>query len=117
MALTIGGLFTEARRLLSDDDKVRWSDADLVAALNDALLQARMKRPDAFIEMGLRNQVPQYVAPEDLSTPWPLDPVLYPAFLYYVVGRSELREDVASDEDRSVVLMNKFTNQLLNVLS
>lgn len=117
MALTIGGLLTEARRVLNDDDGDRYTDADLVAAFNDALLQARAKRPDVFLDMGLRNTVPQYSMPDDTSTAFPLDAGLYPAFLYYVIGRSELREDTFSNEGRAVVLMNKFASQLLQVVS
>lgn len=121
MALTIGGLLTEARVLLNDavsvDGATRFSDADLIAAFNDALLQARGKRPDAFLDMGLRNTVPQYSASEDTATAFPLDPMFYPAFLYYVVGRTELREDTFSNDSRAITLMNKFVSQLLQVAS
>lgn len=117
MALTLGGLFAEARRILSDDDKVRYLDADLVAAFNDALLQTRAKRPDAFLRLGLRVAVPQYVMPADAAKPFPLDEIFYPAFLFYICGRSELREDTFSNEGRAVVLANKFVSQLLQVAS
>jgi hypothetical protein len=122
MALTVGGLLTEARGILQDTDPsvdglTRYSDADLVAAFNDALLQARMKRPDIFLDMGMRNSVPQYVMPDDVATVFPLDPMFYPAFLFYVVGRSEIREDTFSDDSRAVTLMNKFVSGLLQVAS
>lgn len=122
MSLTIGGLLTEARGMLSDTDTsvagtTRYSDNDLIDAFNDALLQARAKRPDAFLDMGMRSQVPQYVMPDDASTAFPLDQVFYPAILFYVVGRSELREDTFSDDSRAVTLMNKFASQLLSVSS
>jgi hypothetical protein len=120
MSLTIGGLLTEARTILQDvvatsGGVTRYSDADLVAAFNDALLQARGKRPDIFLDMGLRSVVPQYAMPADAATAFPIDPIYYPAFLYYVVGRSELREDTFSDDSRAVTLMNKFASQLLQV--
>lgn len=117
MALTIGGLFVEARRILNDDSGVRFTDADLVAAFNDAMEQARAKRPDAFITIGLRVSVPVYAMPADSGTTFPLDGMFYPAFLYYVVGRSELREDTFTSEGRAVVLMNKFVSQLVTVPS
>lgn len=118
MALTIGGLLLEARGILNDvtptDGGItRYSDTDLVSAFNDALLQARAKRPDAFLDMGLRNAVPQYAMPDDTNTAFPIDPMFYPAILYYVVGRSELREDTFADDNRAAVLMNKFVSQLL----
>src|SRR6476620_642315 len=117
MALTIGGLLTEARALLQDTESIRYSDADLIAAFNGALLEARAKRPDLFLDMGLRSTVPQYSAAADAATAFPLDPSVYTAFLYYVVGRSELREDTFSDDSRAVTLMNKFASQLLQVAS
>lgn len=99
------------------DGATRYSDADLIAAFNDALLQARAKRPDLFLDMGLRNAVPQYTMPTDSTVLFPLDPTVYPAFLYYVVGRSELREDTFTQDGRAVTLLNKFASQLLQVAS
>lgn len=121
MALTIAGLLTEARVLLSDSQgtpTTRYADADLLAAFNDALLQARAKRPDLFVSFGLRNTVPQYNA-ADISgnTAFPIDGMVYPAFLYYVVGRSELKEDTFADDNRAVTLMNKFASQLMSLQS
>lgn len=120
MAYTIGGLLSEARVLLNDvadAPTTRYTDSDLVGAFNLALLQARGKRPDAFLAMGLRNPVPQYVMPDDSSTAFPLDPIFFPAFLYYVVGHAELREDTFADDSRAISLMNKFVSQLLSVQS
>jgi hypothetical protein len=122
MSYTIGGLITEARVILQDVDPIidgvnRFSDTDLVDAFNDALLQARAKRPDAFLDMGLRNPVPKYVMPDDSDTAFPLDTGFYPAFLFYVVGRSELREDTFAEDGRATVMMNKFVSQLLQVSS
>lgn len=120
MALTIGGLLSEARALLQDvssvDGPTRYSDADLVAAFNDALLQIRAKRPDAFLSLGLQTAVPQYTS-SDLADTFPVDPVFYPACLFYVVGRSELREDTFSDDGRAIALANKFVSQLLQAAS
>lgn len=96
----------------------RYADQDLIDAFNDALIQARAKRPDLFLDMGLRNIVPQYTT-TDISgnTAFPLDATLYPAFLYYIVGRCELREDTFSDDSRATVMMNKFVSQLMQVSS
>lgn len=123
MALTIAGLLTEARGILSDTQgtpTTRYSDSDLLAAFNDAMQQARAKRPDLFLDIGLRNVIPQY-GTIDLSssplTPFPLDGAVYSAFLYYICGRSELREDTFSDDARAVTLMNKFVAQLMQVAS
>lgn len=118
---TLGRLLLDARALLQDvvasSGELRYSDTDLIQAFNIALLQARAKRPDAFLSMGLRVGVPQYSMPDDVETEFPLDPTLYPAFLYYVVGHSELRDDAFAQDGRATVLMNKFVSQLLQVAS
>ena len=117
MALTIGGLLIEARGILNDvvptvGGTTRYSDSDLVAAFNDALLQARSRRPDLFIGMGLRNTVPQYSMPGDADTAFPLDPMVYPAFIFYIVGRSEMREDTFTDDGRAMSSMQRFLGML-----
>lgn len=120
MARTIGALFSEARTLLQDKDGVngfRYSNDELMEAFNGAMMEARSKRPDLFIDMGLRAEVPFYDASLDLAAPFPLSSMVYPAFVYYVVGRCELREDTFSEDSRAVALMNKFVSQLTTVTS
>lgn len=122
MAYTINQLCLEARGLLSDTvaagPVTRYADQDLINAFNGALVRARMKRPDLFLDMGLRNAVPQY-ATADLgaNTPFPIDYSAYSAFLYYIVGLCELREDTFSDDKRAELLLAKFTNELMQVSS
>jgi hypothetical protein len=121
MARTIGELTAEARVLLNDvipiSGSPRFSDADLVTTLNDAIVQIRTKRPDAFLRFGLRRAVPAYALPADADTALPVDDMFYAPMLYYVVGRSELVEDTFSDDGRAISLMNKFVSQLLKVAS
>jgi hypothetical protein len=121
MSRTVGGLIAEARQLLNDTVPIsglpRFPDGDLVNALNDAMVQTRSKRPDAFLKFGLRQPVPAYVLPDDSSTEFPFEDQFYPALLFYIVGRSELTEDTFSDDGRAVTLMSKFTSQLLRVVS
>lgn len=118
---TIGRLLGDARAILNDvvpiTGSVRYSDEDLIQAFNTALLEIRAKRPDAFLALGLRLPVPQYKMPDDAGVAFPLDQTFYPACLYYVVGRSELREDEFTQDSRAVALMNKFVSQLLQVSS
>jgi hypothetical protein len=118
---TVGVLIGEARQLLNDvvpiSGSSRFSDADLVASLNEAMLQVRAKRPDAFLRFGLRTALPVYAMPADASTQFPIEDQFYSPLLFYVVGRSELTEDTFSDDSRAVVLMGKFTAQLLKVSS
>jgi hypothetical protein len=95
----------------------RYSDDELFEALNGAFVEARAKRPDLFIEWGLRNPLPIFNATDDSTVDFPIDVQYYNAFLYYIVGRTELREDTFAQDSRAVVLLNKFVNQLLMVQS
>lgn len=119
MAWTLGDIETQARALLNDvvqeGGAYRYSSQDLYDAFNDALIQARAKRPDAFLALGLRNAVPQYSATTDATVTFPLDPIYFPALLFYVCGRCELKEDTFSDDKRSITLMKTFTQLLLSV--
>jgi hypothetical protein len=117
---TIGSLLLDARNVLNDTIQVsgayRYSDQELMNAFNDALLMTRTKRPDAFLKMGLRNPVPTYLT-TDTAVPFPIAQEFYPAFLFYTVGRTELKEDTFADDNRAVTLMQKFIALLMNVLS
>lgn len=114
---TIGTMFTEALVLLQDTAGVRFSNGELMEGFNGALIEARMKRPDLFLDMGMRTPVPYYDADTDLAVPFPIDLQYYNAFLYYIVGRMDLRESVSGDSGRAAVLMNKFVAQLTGVVS
>jgi hypothetical protein len=121
MARTIGYLVAEARQMLNDEVPIsgasRYSDAELVSAINDGVQQVRAKRPDAFLRFGLRNTIPLYAMPGDTDTELPFDDMFYAAMLYYTVGRSELTEDTFTDDGRAVALTGKFVAQLLRVQS
>lgn len=116
---TIGTLLAEARTLLQDKEPLpayRYSDAELVEAFNGAMVESRAKRPDLFLAMGLRTPTPYY-STSDLAQPFPLGDEVYDAFVYYLVGRSELREDSFAVDGRAVAMANKFVSQLLSVAS
>lgn len=121
MAQTVGKLLTEARQLLNDTLPIsgtpRFADVQLVNALNEAMLQVRAKRPDAFLRFGLRTALPSFAMPSDQNTNLPIEDQFYSPLLYYVVGRSELVEDTFADNGRAITLMNKFTTELLKVAS
>ena len=111
---------SQARTLLQDlvaSPTYRYLDQDLVDNFNGGMSEARRIRPDLFLALGLRTPLPLYTLTDIAApgTPFPLDEQLFDAFVWYVVGRAELREDTFSDNSRAVTLMNKFTSQLLTV--
>jgi hypothetical protein len=113
---TIGDLFAASRTILNDQPSeagpVRYADAELIQAFNQALIEARARRPDAFLGVGLRETVPFYTA-DDLDAMFPLDQMFYPLFIYYVVGWSELREDEFTNATAAIAYMNRFTTGLI----
>jgi hypothetical protein len=119
-ARSIGTVLSEARTLLQDKDATnyRYSDDELLEALNGAFSEARQKRPDLFLgsTWGLRGGLP-YFTSSDSALAFPLAPEYYNAFVYYVVGRTSLRDDTYADDSRAVTLMNKFVSQLMQVAS
>lgn len=116
---TVGDVLNEARTLLQDkapDGELRYSDAELLEAFNGFMAEVRAKRPDLFLTLGLRNPVPRFLTSQ-LTAAFPLDMIAYDAFVYYVVGRCEMREDTFTEDSRAVVMSNKAISQLLQVAS
>lgn len=111
---SVGNYFTEARRLLQDEVvPYRYSDLDLLEALNVGLLEARRLRPDLFL--GRAVAVPDYPYNPDQAVD--VDQQYRPALLYYVVGRISARDEETTQESRANAFLGKFTAQMLQVLS
>lgn len=107
----VSDYITEARVLLQDTFAVsRYADSELVAGLNAAFLEAYRLRPDMFIG----KTVPSY---SSASTGTAVDcPTAYRmAFLYYVIGHAQLRDEEATEDARASTYLNKFVAQLLTV--
>jgi hypothetical protein len=116
VARTISTLFGEARTLLQDKGVVggvRVSDAELMEAFNAGLVEARARRPDAFLALGLRNPTPYFDASVDLSVVWPFEEWLYTALTFYVAGKTEMRDDTFADDNRAASFMNMFISKML----
>jgi hypothetical protein len=113
MLATVQALLDEVRVLLLDTAvPYRYSDAELIRALNIAIMEARRLRPDLFL--GSSFTLPTYTVGTDAFA---IEPMYRPSFVYYVVGRAQLRDDEATQDARAGVLMNKFVAQLLTVAS
>lgn len=110
MALdTVGDFIVEARRILQDEEApYRYPDADMIGALNIAILEARRLRPDLFL--GSFASLPSYSASTDVVG---IDPMYRPTFLYYLIGMVELRDSEDTKDNRASVLLNKFLGQLV----
>ena len=116
-ARTIAMLIAQARTMLQDLQAVpsyRYLDQELIDNINGAMIDARRMRPDLFLSFGLRVPLPVFgIADIAAGTLFPIDESCFVAFVYYVVGRAEMREDTFADNSRAVTLMNKFTSQMM----
>lgn len=113
MALdTVADYIHDARVLLQDEvAPYRYSDAQIVTALNYAFMEARRLRPD-LMKSFFNSSMPTYTASSS-STAVAVDPQYRVAFLYYICGMVQLRDDEATQDARASGFMNKFTSSLL----
>lgn len=108
---------TRARVLLQDEiDPYRYEDTELIQALNEACMEAKRLRPDLFLRTFNRT-MPSYT---DLNDPVSEDEIPYEyrvAFIYYIVGNAQLRDDEETTDAKASSLLNKFVAQLMNIPS
>lgn len=108
---SIKEMVEDARVLLQDTrSPFRYRQSELVTNLNSALMQARRLRPDLFIGRFGKEDF-AYTA-DRLEEPFPLPAWYSEAFVEYMVGRAELRDDEFTNEGRAIALMNRFSSKL-----
>lgn len=111
---TVGKYITECRALLQDSVvPYRYSDADIIGALNLGLAEAYRLRPDLFLN-GYTFELPFLAISTD---PIPVEPQYRSAFSYYIVGRLSLRDEEDTQDARASSLLNKFVGQMLSITS
>lgn len=110
MALdTVGQYLGEARSLLQDANApFRYSDIDIVSALNMGLLEARRLRPDLFI--GRSTAVPSYSTAAEAVV---LDQQYRVPLVWYVVGHINARDAEDAQDARAAAFMALFIKKLL----
>lgn len=108
--------YLDRSRVLLQDTVVpyRYSDEELVGNLNEAMMLARMKRPDLFLT-SLRSDVTEY-STASLATSVVMDQQYKLAFVLYMVGFAQLRDEEGTQDQRALALTDKFTQQLMTVM-
>ena len=113
---TVGDYVVEARRLLQDKNApYRYSDNEIVMALNLAIGEGRRARPELF-QQYFETDLPMYYADEDDELV-DIPPMYRMAFLYFIVGHSQLADQEDTVDQRSAALLTKFISQLLSLPS
>lgn len=108
---TVSDYVTQARVLLQDqvNSPYRYSDAELVMALNMGLSETRRLRPDLFINKSL------VLFTANDATAVVMDPMYRVAHLYYIVGQAQLRDDEAVQDQRASAFISMHKSMLLSL--
>lgn len=113
---TVGDYLKETRVLLQDTRvPYRYPDVDIVTALNIGLQEAYRLRSDLFLN-DLSFDIPAFDATAP-TTPVPLEIGYRQAFVYYMVGRIQLRDQEDTTDQRAGALLQKFLGQMLTIAS
>jgi hypothetical protein len=108
---TVESVIADARVLLLDQRRpYRYTDDELLVALNTALLEARRVRADLFVTR-YGNSVPTYLA--ITSEPFCIEAQFRLAFVYGVVAHALARDDEDVQDVRANSFLAKFTAVLL----
>lgn len=112
MALdTVADYIARSRSLLQDSVvSYRYSDDDIVEALNDGIMEARRIRPDLFLST-FRTTLPVYSSGSTGVTVV-IDQQYRMAFVYYICGQMQLRDQEDVTDTRAIAFLNKFSGQL-----
>ncbi len=104
---TMQEIVDNARVILQDSTKVRYSDAELLEHVNAAVFEAYRLRPDLFF-----TSVSAPPAALASGGTFPLPTFLEDTAAQYAAGRIEMRGDLYSKEGRGPSLMAAFVGAL-----
>lgn len=109
-AITITEFVSRARVLLQDTipNPYRYSDDDMLDALNFGLHEIRRVRPDLFI---YQSDVTEYTA-VDATQLTAVDQQYHYPLLHFVVGYIQLRDEEGANEARASSFIQSFVNKL-----
>lgn len=105
----------QARVLLQDtEEPYRYSDQELVDALNMAIMDTRRLRPDLMkAYFNATTGVPSHTTTSMSSTAVDIDQMYRVAFVYYICGNASMRDDENNEDQRSAAFMARYSAQLL----
>ena len=108
---TVRDLIAIARGHIQDSTVIagefRYTDEDLLAYVNNAVLEIRMLRPDFFVSR--YDDMPIY----SIDDAYTLDVQTEVPIVYYVAGSAMLRDDEFAVDGRAVGMLNLFRSKLV----
>lgn len=109
MSFTMQEVVDKGRFPLNDDAKARFTDADLLAFANDAILLLRNRRPDLFYGQFLTLSATEKLA---LSANFPLSAEYVPVVSDYITARAETKNDESVLTERAALFMKLLAGQI-----
>lgn len=108
---------SDARTLLQDViAPYRYTDAELIVALNVTMLEARRLRPDLFLGDGTTTNFSDPAPFTAVNTDTvDIEPGFRPAIVYGVCGHALLRDQEDIQDARSQAFMGFFSERLLGL--
>lgn len=115
MALdTVQDYIDRARVLLLDQiEPYRYPTADLVESLNEGIMEARRLRPELLQDF-FRTSLPDFDG-SNMAASVPLDQQYRVAFVYYICGQAQLRDEENTQDSRAAAFLNKFVAQMTSI--
>lgn len=111
---TVQDYVSRSREILLDQVvPYRYPDLSLVEGLNIGILEGRRLRPDLFTAY-FRTPLPSYVY-TDMTPLVPIDQMYRMAFVYYMCGIAQLRDDETTQDSRAVTFLQKFATLLISI--
>lgn len=118
---TIGDLIAEVRLLLQDQGlggtPTRWSDTNIVQALNMGLAESFRVRPDfwrgVLTDYPSDTTIPQFDATQ-LTSAVPFPFAYVPALIDYITGMTQMADLEGTQDARAAGLLKMFTDKLLS---
>ncbi len=108
---TVQDYVDRARVLLQDQvSPYRYTDDELVAALNLSILDARRLRPDLFLSTFA--SLPVFTSTGMSGQNVSIEQMYRVAFVYYIIGHAQLRDQEEGQDARATVFLNKFNSML-----
>lgn len=112
MALdTVAQMVAQARAITNDETQpYRYDDSDMLEALNAAVMESKRLRPDMWVAF---TTLPSFLAVD--TTPIVIDPMYRMAFVYYMCGQAQLRDEEETEDTRALAFMTWFKQELIGL--
>lgn len=110
---TLDDVVYQARNMLQDTLKERYTDQHILAGLNVAVSEIKRIRPDII---DLQGSVPSFpYSAQQLGTQVqiPVEDMYFGPLISFTVGWAELADDEFAVDNRAATLLGRFTTQLM----